>query len=50
LVAEVDSAVRRSCPGLFLGGSLRGGVAFGDCVRNGMLGADEVASYLMRKN
>jgi protoporphyrinogen oxidase len=49
-MAEVESAVRRGCPGVFLGGNYRGGVAFGDCVKNGMLSADEIALYLMKNN
>lgn len=50
LIAEVESAVSRRCPGLFLGGNYRGGVAFGDCVKNGMLSADDVSVYLMKNN
>ena len=40
---EVDEA---KCPGFFLGGNYRTGVAFGDCVQFGWNEAEKVAKFL----
>ena len=45
ILAELEKGVAQ-CPGLFLGGNYRTGVAFGDCVAYGMDEAKRIQSYL----
>ncbi len=40
------AAASQALPGLFMVANWKGGVSVGDCIRNGHLGAQEVAGYL----
>lgn len=47
LIKNVENALKTDAPGLFLGGSCKSGIAFGDCVKNGVDFADILGMYLM---
>ena len=47
LIQNIESALEADAPGLFLGGSCKSGIAFGDCVKNGAEFADVLGVYLM---
>jgi len=49
LLARVEAAAK-TCPGLYLGGNYRTGVAFGDCVQYGVDVARDVETYLSVKD
>jgi oxygen-dependent protoporphyrinogen oxidase len=49
ILADVEKD-ERECPGLYLGGNYRTGVAFGDCVQFGYQEAEKVALFLATRN
>lgn len=48
IIEKVDKAIASNAQGLFLGGNFKGGVSFGDCIKNGAQIADNIGGFLMK--